>query len=82
MTDLTLQEVATEILADADIEIITGLVYPAAQIKWLKKHGWNFEINRKNKPVVGKYYARMRLAGVKVTQDEPSRTHADLDKVS
>ncbi|MCY1553475.1 hypothetical protein D9M68_899610 [compost metagenome] len=54
------------------------------QIAWLNSHHWNYELNAAGKPVVGRIYARLRLAGVK-----PNATNAtaepwslDLSKVS
>ncbi|MDH4564486.1 DUF4224 domain-containing protein [Pseudomonas sp. BN411] len=56
---------------------------PSLQIKWLAKNGWQYALTRARRPVVGRVYAQLKLAGVK-----PSSTNAvaearslDLSKV-
>jgi len=60
------------ILTPEELEAITGLKYPGSQIKWLSKRDWFFVVNSKNKPVVGRYYASMKLAGKDLNYKEQS----------
>ena len=34
------------------------------QIEWLASRGWVFEVSASNRPVVGRVYTRLKLAGV------------------
>ncbi len=57
----------SETLTGPEIEAITGYRLPSKQITWLKLKGWQFVTNGANHPVVGRVYARLKLAGVKPT---------------
>lgn len=46
----------------------------AAQCAWLDAHGWRYERNAAGRPVVGRVYTRLELAGVK-----PNATNAASD---
>lgn len=35
------------------------------QIEWLTIRGWKYELNAAHKPIVGRIYARLKLAGVR-----------------
>ena len=74
----------SEILAEDEICAITGFKLARSQITWLDLHGWHYELTGARRPVVGRIYARLKLAGVK-----PSGANAvaqtwtlDLSKVS
>ncbi len=60
--------VATEILTPDEIEAITGAQHAALQIKWLTDNGWKHHTTRANRPVVGRLYARLKMAGINMTQ--------------
>jgi len=68
------------ILSCDEVKAITGKTYSAAQIKWLKDNEWRFVINGKNIPVIGRYYANMRLAGVEVIQDNTPESLPDFSQ--
>ena len=55
----------TETLEDDELVAITGYRLPSKQIAWLKLKGWEFVPSGANRPVVGRVYARLKLAGVK-----------------
>lgn len=55
---------ASETLASDEIEAITGAAQAAHQIKWLTDNGWLHHITRAGKPVIGRMYARLKMAGV------------------
>jgi hypothetical protein len=58
-------ETQTETLSDEELVSITGYRLPSLQIKWLTKNGWQHALTRARRPVVGRVYARLKLAGVK-----------------
>ncbi|MGF6695015.1 hypothetical protein M2318_005110 [Metapseudomonas resinovorans] len=58
-------ETQTETLSDDELVAITGYRLPSLQIKWLAKNGWQYALTGARRPVVGRVYARLKLAGVK-----------------
>lgn len=58
-------EMQSETLAEEELAAITGYMIPSRQIEWLNKNGWKYVLTRSRRPVVGRFYARMKLAGVK-----------------
>ncbi|WP_347900770.1 DUF4224 domain-containing protein [Pseudomonas purpurea] len=77
-------EIQTETLAEEELVAITGYQYPSRQVGWLSNNGWEYTLTGARRPVVGRVYARLKLAGVK-----PSATNAvaeawtlDLSRVS
>lgn len=58
-------EVQTETLGDEELASITGYRRPSKQIDWLAMNGWQYMLTGARKPVVGRVYARLKLAGVR-----------------
>ena len=58
-------DIQSEILAEDEISAITGFKLARSQINWLDQHGWHYELTGTRRPVVGRVYARLKLAGVK-----------------
>ena len=58
-------DIQSEILAEDEICAITGFKLARSQINWLNQHGWHYELTGTRRPVVGRVYARLKLAGVK-----------------
>lgn len=56
--------IESEILTREELTSLTGRSYREKQSEWLRLHGWRFETNAAGDPIVGRYYARMRLAGI------------------
>ncbi len=54
----------SETLTAAEIKEITGAAHMATQIKWLTENGWLHHTTRAGQPVVGRMYARLKMAGV------------------
>ena len=54
----------SETLAHEELVEITGSAWAAKQIAWLDENGWKHHKNRSGAPIVGRWYARMRLAGI------------------
>ena len=55
----------SEILTEEEISAITGFKLTRSQINWMDLHGWHYELTGARRPVVGRVYARLKLAGVK-----------------
>jgi hypothetical protein len=77
-------DIASEILAAEELASITGYKTPSKQIAWLASHGWHYTLSGAQRPIVGRVYTRLKLAGVR-----PSAANAtseswslDLSKVS
>ena len=54
----------TEFLSAEELAEMSGYVLPRSQRQWLKDNGWNFVVNASGKPIVGRLYARLKLAGI------------------
>jgi hypothetical protein len=74
----------SETLSEDELAAITGYKTPSFQRQWLTKNAWEHALTGARRPVVGRVYARLKLAGVK-----PSATNAvaetwslDLSRVS
>ncbi len=50
-------------LTESALHELTGRQRPSAQIRWLRAHGWPFEINALGRPVVLQAVAVVRLGG-------------------
>lgn len=64
MFNLTLD---SEVLSGEELQAITGCARRGDQVAWLEAEGWNFFRNRGGDPVVGRLYARLKLAGISPT---------------
>lgn len=62
-----------ELLTPEEITDITGRTRKAEQVKWLSENGWRAEVNAAGLPVVGRWYARMKLAGMDFSQLSPGK---------
>ena len=54
----------SETLSHEELVEITGSAWAAKQIAWLDENGWKHHKNRAGAPIVGRLYARMRLAWI------------------
>ena len=57
-------ELQSETLTDEELAIITGYQIPSKHIQWLTNNHWEFVLTGARRPIVGRVYARMKLAGV------------------
>jgi hypothetical protein len=64
-------EMQSETLVEKELATITGYQMPSRQIQWLIDNHWQFVLTGARRPIVGRVYARLKLAGVK-----PSATNA------
>lgn len=79
-----MMEFQSETLTDEELATITGYQIPSKHIQWLTENSWEFVLTGARRPIVGRLYARMKLAGVKplATRTEPEAWSLDLSKVS
>jgi hypothetical protein len=73
------KELQSEMLAEDELAAITGYVFPSRQISWLNQNGWKYVLTRARRPVVGRVYARMKLAGVKPSAENVAADAWTLD---
>jgi hypothetical protein len=55
---------ATETLSSEEVVDITGCARRADQVLWLDRNRWVYHTNKAGIPVVGRMYARMKMAGI------------------
>ncbi|MFG0419643.1 MULTISPECIES: DUF4224 domain-containing protein [Pseudomonas] len=72
-------EHASEFLDEEEVVRITGYQIPSKQIAWLAKNGWQYTLTRARRPVVGRVYARLKMAGVKPTATNAATETWTLD---
>lgn len=58
-------EHTSEILDEEEMMRLTGYQIPSKQIAWLANNGWQYTLTRARRPIIGRMYFRMRMAGVK-----------------
>jgi len=49
------------LLSPAELIAVTGYRVSTMQIDWLRKKGWNFEINGSSRPIVARKHAETML---------------------
>jgi hypothetical protein len=64
MTAMFELQLPSETLSADEIGEISGCSRKGDQIEWLKQNGWHFLQNRAGAPVIGRLYARLKLAGI------------------
>jgi hypothetical protein len=57
----------TEFLTADELAEVTGYKHVASQREWLDKNGWSYVVNASGRPIVGRYFARLRLSGITPT---------------
>lgn len=53
------------LLPEQSLQELTGYVQPAAQIRWLRRHGWRFTVNGLGKPIIALSEFNRRMVGGK-----------------
>lgn len=59
--------VNSEFLNADELAELTGYTHIARQKEWLDRNGWAYVVNAAGRPIVGRWFARLRLAGVQPT---------------
>ena len=64
MSALLERQILSETLTHDELAEITGCVRYGGQIAWLYENGWKHHYSRSGAPIVGRWYARLKLAGI------------------
>ncbi len=74
---------ASETLTPDEVAQITGAQRKHDQIEWLTCNGWTYHRNRAGEPIVGRLYARLKMAGINPALMLPQQTPSlpDFSKV-
>lgn len=56
--------IQSETLSADELSAITGCTRRNDQIEWLASNGWAFHKNKAGQAIVGRLYARLKLAGI------------------
>lgn len=54
----------SEFLTPEELEGITGNKQASSQCAWLDSNHWTYHKTAANKPIVGRLYARLKMAGI------------------
>lgn len=72
MTVTELQEsqppISSEVLTSIELSEITGRARKDQQIAWLRLYKWTYALTAAGVPIAGRWYARMKLAGIDFTE--------------
>lgn len=63
-----------EFLNDEELATITGQSQGGRQARWLREHGWRYELGGGSRVLVGRMYCRLRLAGIDLSKIEAEFT--------
>jgi hypothetical protein len=72
-------EIQSETLAEEELAAITGFKFHSKQCEWLDNNGWKYHLSGARRPVVGRVYARMKMAGVKPSAENVATEAWSLD---
>lgn len=74
-----MMEFQSETLTEDELATITGYQIPSKQIVWLIDNQWEHVLTGARRPIVGRVYARMKLAGVTPSAGNPATETWALD---
>ncbi len=63
----------SELLEEDEVEALTGRKRAVDQRKWLDSNGWAYRTTASGRPVVGRVYARLMLAGINPAKQKPAQ---------
>lgn len=77
-------QLASETLSEDELATITGYKTPCFQRQWLTRNEWEYVLTGAQRPVVGRVYARLKLAGVKPSANNAvaETWYLDLSRVN
>jgi hypothetical protein len=73
--------IESETLTIDEIVQITGCQRRTDQVEWLTCNGWAFHKNKIGDPIVGRFFARLKMAGIRLDSVAPSAGMPDFSKV-
>ena len=59
------------ILSPAVLIRLTGYGRPSAQIRWLRRHGWKYDVNALGEPIVAVAEFHRKMVGGELGSQEP-----------
>lgn len=71
----------TLFLTPDELRDLTDLEQPAAQVRWLRDHGWVHEVGASGRPKVSRAYYDAKMAGraTEAPESAAARTRPDLE---
>lgn len=74
----------SEFLTPEELQTVTGRKHASQQIAWLDQHGWIYERNAAQRPIVSRFYMRMRMSGINPTAEaaKPEAWSLDITRIS
>lgn len=72
--------IESEILSPDELAGLCGRTRKDDQRTWLNAQGWNYLTNAAGAPIVGRWYARLKMAGVDMKIAAPISTAPDFSK--
>jgi hypothetical protein len=82
MTAIFELHLPSETLASEELAEITGARINSGQIEWLTASGWRYHTNRAGRPIVGRLYARLKLAGIEASALTTQTWQPDFSKLN
>jgi len=73
--------IPSETLAADELSEITGARTSDGQRSWLDANRWKYHTNRAGRPIVGRMYARLKLAGIEASALTPQAWAPDFSQI-
>jgi hypothetical protein len=73
--------IESETLTVDELVRITGCQRRLDQVEWLTSNGWAFHKNKAGDPIIGRLYARLKMAGIHVESIALKVAAPDFSKV-
>lgn len=81
MTAIFELHLPSETLAADELSEITGARTSDGQRAWLDANRWKYHTNRAGRPIVGRMYARLKLAGIEASALTPQGWAPDFSGI-
>lgn len=81
MTALFELHLPSETLAADELSEITGAKTNDGQRTWRDANRWKYHMNRAGRPIVGRVYARLKLAGIEASALTPQAWVPDFSGI-
>ena len=81
MTAIFELHLPSETLAADELADVTGARTGDGQRTWLDANRWKYHTNRAGRPIVGRMYARLKLAGIEASTLAPQGWTPDFSGI-
>ena len=81
MTAIFELPIPSETLAADELADVTGARTGDGQRSWLDANLWKYHTNREGRPIVGRMYARLKLAGIDASALTPQAWAPDFSGI-